>query len=124
MPKIQAYFRKMLDANKAVESLNAHGYKGAHLDSVDDFMDEYSEEINFAGSETGPSLSALVLKSGRYIDNVGKAPLTAASPMVSGIGSFEHISDSLNTRLIVNVEESKVEDVKKLLKDMGGSLTR
>ncbi|MDF2522672.1 MAG: hypothetical protein K0R31_313 [Clostridiales bacterium] len=122
MPKIEVCFKKMLDARKAVLALKEMGYKDAHLDALDNVFSEYSEEINVAGTDTGPSLSALVLNSGGRLDDVGRASLIAASPMVSGMGSFEQISENLKVRLIVKVEDDKMDEIRNTLKEYGASV--
>lgn len=122
MPKVEVCFKNMLNARKAVGALKKMGYKDAHLDAMDNFFTEYSEEINSAGSENGSSLSSLVLNSGRTVDDIGKASLIAANPMVSGIGTFEQIADNLKVRLIVNVDEEKVDSVRQTLREYGASM--
>lgn len=122
MPKIEVCFKKMLDAKKAVGALREMGYKNAHLDAVDNVFSEYSEEITFTGTTTVASLSALILNPGGRLDDLGKAPLIAASPMISGFGSFEHVADNLRTRLIVKVEDDKLEEVRQTLREYGASV--
>ncbi|MCX7921109.1 MAG: hypothetical protein N3B21_03670 [Clostridia bacterium] len=122
MRKISVGFDNMLEATKAVEALKNMGYKQAYLDITESFYDEFSEEINFAGSTNAPSLSALVLKSNGHIYNIGKASLIAADPMVSGMGSYKEIQDDAHTRLFVNVDDEKVDDVKGILRSFGGNI--
>lgn len=118
MPRICADFGNMIDARKTVEKLRNMGFKDACLDVVDRFTDEFAGEINIAGSENGVSLSALVMKSAGHLFNVSKAPMLAADPMASGLGVYEEIGD-FNTRLRVSVDDTKIDDVKKLLIESG-----
>lgn len=120
MAKLDVVFERMIDGRKAVEELKKMGYR-AHLDMIDNYVNEYSEEINFAGSRNSPSLSALVLKSDGHILNIDKGPLVASSPLVSGVGAYmESIGTSI--RLIVNVDDSKIEEVKSILRSGGGNV--
>lgn len=119
MPKIRAFFERMSDAKKAAQTLKNMGYKDAQLDMIDRYNEEYSEEINFAGNENAPSLSALVLRSRGHSFDAGKAPLMSANPMVSGMGTYEEIYD-LGTQLLVSAEEGKFDEVKKIIAELGG----
>ncbi|MCX8128645.1 MAG: hypothetical protein N3I35_00905 [Clostridia bacterium] len=121
MTNISAVFEKMGEGKKAVDALRETGYKRAYLDMVDNYLSEYSSEINFAGTRSAPSLSALVLKSDGHILNIDKGPLVASNPMVSGIGAYREMADA-GTRLIVHVEDEKVEEVKKLIRSYGGKI--
>ena len=76
---------------------------------------------NLPGTATGPSLSGLVLESGEYAVDRSKAPLTAASPMVSGMGSFDEIAD-YNCKVVVEVDHDKEETVENIIKKMGGEI--
>ncbi|MCR4436769.1 MAG: hypothetical protein QHH06_14180 [Clostridiales bacterium] len=119
MPKIHVDFENMLEGRKAVEALRGMGYKDAHLDVVDRFFDEISEEISTAGAAAGPCLSALVLRPKGTLPGSLKGPLVAVDPMVSGMGRFSEVAE-LSTRLRVTVDPDKVDEVKNMLKNMGG----
>jgi hypothetical protein len=121
MSKVHANFQQMLQARKAVQALRDMGYVNAHLDAVEKFFDEHATEINVPGTHNAPSLSALVLKSRGQMYDIGKGPLMAANPYVSGVGSYNELSDDSNTRLIVSVEDDKYDEVKKLITELGGS---
>jgi hypothetical protein len=120
MASLHAIFERMIDGRKAVEELKKLGCK-AHLDLVDNYLHEYSEEINFAGATNAPSLSALVLKSDGHITSIDKGPLVASSPIVSGLGSYRDM-ESPGTRLIVKFEEGKDEEIKSIIRNLGGSV--
>ncbi len=120
MPKLHAHFQNMLSARKAVEALKGMGYRDAHLDAAEKFLEEYSEEINFAGSRSAPSLSALIMRSNAHLFNIDKGPLMASDPMVSGIGCFKEISGSISTKLAVTVDDEKMEQIKTFLAESGG----
>lgn len=122
MTKFYVDFQSMLNARKAVDKLKAMGYHSAHLDLTSRFTTEYSTEINLPGTTKGPSLSRLVLKSGSSMFSVDKAPLIATHPMVSGMGSFSDITENLGARLIVNVEDGKLEEVKSSLRELGAEI--
>ncbi|MDP4094743.1 MAG: hypothetical protein Q8920_15470 [Bacillota bacterium] len=121
MPKIFADFARMVEARKTVEELKKMGYKDAHLDMAEKFSNEFASEINAPGTSRAVSLSALVLKSNGHIYNVGKAPLLAADPMVSGSGHFEETAD-LNARLRVTVDDDKLDEIREILSKAGGKL--
>ena len=122
MSKIYAHFERILDARKATDALKNKGYT-AYLDAPEKNFEEYAEEINFAGSKNASSLSSLVLKSGGSINNIFKAPLVAADPMVSGMGSYTDIAENLKTRLIVNAEHGSEIEVYNVIKEFGGSVS-
>jgi len=119
MPKIRAFFDKMSEARKAAQMLKSMGFNDAHLDMMDSYNEEYSEETNSAGTEKATSLSALVLNSKGYTNSIRKAPLLSAQPMVSGMGLYEEIYD-ISTQLLVSAEEGKVDEVKKIIREAGG----
>jgi hypothetical protein len=121
MPRISACFEKMSEAKKAVEALKLMGYKNSYLDMHDSFMEEYSADINAAGTEAGPSLSALVQNSGSRLRYPAKAPLTAADPAVSGLGCYED-AFSVGTRLVVGVETGNAEAAERVIREYGGRM--
>lgn len=121
MPKIFAKFERMAEAKAAVDKLRSMGFKGAYMDMSDKMLDEYSEELNPPGTEIGTSLSALVMNSTGVPHDASIAPLLAASPMVSGIGTFREIADQ-NSQLCVIAEEEKIEEIKQILRLLGGKI--
>ncbi|MGI6684161.1 MAG: hypothetical protein ACOX47_01360 [Bacillota bacterium] len=119
--KTQGFFRTYGEANRALEKLKNAGFNQAFVDINDSDFD-FNVETNLAGTESSNnSLSALVLKSGDSVTGRWKAPLTAASPMVSGMGDFEEIYDS-NYKLVVETEEENVPRVKEIIRNKGGDL--
>lgn len=120
MPEIRAYFEKMINAKKTVETLKSKGYKNAYLDINENTSEEYSKEITPPGMWNSSSLARIVLKTPRHIfGNMEKTPLMAADPAVSGYSPNNQI---LNTHLIVNVESENTEEVKKFIEEMGGKI--
>lgn len=118
--KLESYFSGIKRANEAVEKLKSEGFNN----SVVDINDHYVEFNNgtrtiLPGTEPAPNLSSMVLSSGPRIEDPSKKPLDAASPMVSGMGNFEEITDT-NYRLIVNVEENDEVKAKQIIKGLGG----
>ncbi|MCX7710033.1 MAG: hypothetical protein N2484_09295 [Clostridia bacterium] len=121
MSKIHASFSRMIDAKKALDTIKDKGLGNGYLDAVDGFFEEYSEEINFAGTQAAPSLSGLVLRSRGNIVNIDKAPLVAANPMVSGMGTYQDLADSVKARLTLTIDDANEKEVKALLQEMGGN---
>lgn len=119
--KIEGYFGKIKNANETVEKLKNAGFKNAIVDLNDHYVDERNVQTNLPGTETSPSLSALVLESDGFVANRRKAPMLAASPMVSGMGKFEEIAD-YNCKVIVETEEVNKEKVEQILKEAGGEM--
>lgn len=118
--KLEAYFSGIKNANEAVQNLKNAGYNHA----VADINDHYVEFNNgthtvLPGTEDAPNLSSMVLSSGPLIEDPSKRPLNVANPMVSGMGGFEEITD-VNYKVIVNINEKDSENVKQIIKQMGG----
>ena len=121
MPGIHAYFENMSDARKALDLILQSGQSKAHLDLAGAYDYEYSAEINAAGTENAPSLSALVTRSGGYLLDPVKAPLIAAGTAVSGMG---HIKDSglICTKLVAIADEEKKKEIEDIIKENGGRI--
>ncbi|QUH20430.1 hypothetical protein [Alkaliphilus sp. B6464] len=120
--KIEGYFDNLKNANEAVNLLKESGLNNASLDLNDNFPDR-NVERNIAGTETAPNLSNLVLGSGNlgFTDST-KAPLLAASPMVSGMAGFEEIA-GYNYKVVAEISDEEVEQAKKIFHQFGGSIT-
>jgi hypothetical protein len=118
--KIEGFFKNIKRANKVVEELKKEGFSNAAVDINDHFTDR-NVETNLPGTVSAPSLSGLVLKSGDYAVERAKAPLTAASPMVSGMGGFEEIAD-VNYKIVVEADEKDIDKVKQIISKLGGNL--
>ncbi|HEX9059517.1 MAG TPA: hypothetical protein VF941_05000 [Clostridia bacterium] len=119
--KIEGYFGEIKTANQMVEKLKGMGYKDAFVDMNSHYNEETNVQTNLPGTETSVSLSGLILKSGSHGISRDKAPLEAASPMVSGFGRFEESAD-VNCKVIVDAEEKDAEKIKQAIKEMGGDL--
>lgn len=119
--KIDGFFSGIKNANEAVEKLKASGFKNSYVDINDHYMANNNAETNFAGNENAPSLSDLVLRSGDPSELSDKAPLIAASPMVSGMGKFEEVMD-VNYKVTANVNENEAKTAGEIIKDLGGTL--
>lgn len=76
-------------------------------------------QTNLPGTETSVSLSGLVLESDTHGVSRDKAPLSAASPMVSGMGNFEEVAD-FNCKLTVDTSNMEHEKAKQIISDSGG----
>ena len=120
--KIESYFSGIKAANETVEVLKKVGIK----DAVADLNDHYTGTNNpglispVTDSNTN-SLASIVLRSDDPLSDPKLGPLAAASPMVSGMGGFEEISD-VNYKVIVNTDSNNVEKAKQVIKKMGGDL--
>lgn len=119
--KIESYFANIGTANKALERLKSAGFSNAFVDLNDHYDPRRNVRTNLPGTETSPSLSGLVLESDSHVVDRSKGPLTAANPMVSGIGTFDEIAD-VNCRVIVEAGEGNADTARRIMKEMGGSL--
>lgn len=121
--KIEGYFPSIKAANEAIKQLQQAGYKTSYLDLKDEYEESRNTNINFAGTETGSSLSDLVLGSGGTVqEDRSKAPAAAADPMVSGMANMEEITD-INSKITVELDnKNNSKDAEKIIKKMGGTL--
>lgn len=119
MTLLKADFDKMIDAKKVVSELKNLGYK-AHIDMADTFGTEFSMQAGIPG-RTALSLSAVVLKPHTSLYAVGKTPLLASNPMVSG-SSITEESRGINVKLLVNIPEDRMDEIKNLISGMGGNI--
>jgi hypothetical protein len=118
--KIEGFFSRIKNANEAVEKLKSAGIT-SYSDINDHYMSTINTETKFPGNENAPSLSDLVLSSTNSGDFTDKAPLAAASPMVSGMGNFEEVMD-INYRVVANVDDNNKALASEIIKSMGGDL--
>jgi hypothetical protein len=121
--KIEAYFRSIKRANDTVSKLKNSGYDKSFIDMKDNMSTDLNVATNLAGTEAAGSNSGLVLHSEGHLssDDPIKSPLEAASPMVSGMGSFEEIAD-FNCRVVVEANPNNINKAKEILNSMGGKL--
>lgn len=119
MPRIYVDFESLKEARKAVEALKGMGYPDAHLDAVDRLFDEYAQELTDGGIPAGPSISAMTRPPRNKISGLAKGPVMQVDPMITGMGGLSEIG-ALNTRLRVTVGLEKVNEIKNMLKGMGG----
>ena len=117
--KIEGYFSNIKTANETVAKLNDEGFKGAFVDINEHITNAYSQK-KFVGSQDVPSLSQAVLGERDMGGENVTSPLAAASPMVSGMGSFEEVAD-INCKVVVEVGDGNIENVKKMINSMGGT---
>jgi hypothetical protein len=110
-------FQNMLDAQRALEKLKEQGYKKSYLDMVEKYSEEYSEEIVIDSPLSVPNLSSAALRSGSCKAVLGKSPLAASNPSVSGVGSLCELSGNRATSLFVNIQENQTEEVKAILSE-------
>lgn len=115
--KLNAYFYNLESANKAANYLKNMGFR-AYVDIIDKYADTYNDKQNIAGTDTGPTLASLVLKSG-YPFDIRKSPLLMSDPMISGMGYYDETADA-NIQLNVEVTDDKTNDVVKVIKSFGG----
>ncbi|MCR4435868.1 MAG: hypothetical protein QHH06_09200 [Clostridiales bacterium] len=119
--RIEGYFGKIKAARETVEKLKELGFKEAFIDMNDHYNENRNVQTNLPGTETSVSLSGLVLGSEAYGAVRDKAPLNAASPMVSGMGTFDEIAD-VNCKVVVDSGESDANKIKQIIREMGGDL--
>lgn len=120
--KIEGFFDNIKRANDTIKQLKETGFKKAYLDLNDYYDKDRNTQINQVGNENSTSLADLVLGSGATIvRDRSKAPLMAASPMVSGMGRMNEVAD-IDCKVVVEAEENDMDDAKKIIKDMGGIL--
>ena len=118
---VKGYFGEISAANDAVKELKNSGFSGAFVDINDHYIGNRNIKTNNPGTSTAPSLSQLVLNSGSTSLNEGNSPLAAASPMVSGMGSFEEVA-SINYVVSVDVNGEDSQKARDILKSNGGYL--
>lgn len=118
--KIEAFFRGIKNANEAVQKLEGQG-----INAYTDINDHFQMDRRTKGSNgellTSPTNSDLVLNTGAPRGERDKSPLLAASPMVSGMGGFEEISD-VNYKVIVETDDNNKKEAEKIIKSLGGSM--
>lgn len=119
--KLKGYFGNLKDANEVVEKLKSKGFKNSFVDANDHYIGNRDVNIDLPGTSGGESLANLVLNSGADSLDKGNAPLAAASPMVSGMGSTEEITD-INYCVIVDMDGGDTNLAKSIIVDMGGIL--
>lgn len=117
--KIEAYFSGIRNANEAVEKLKIKGFNNAVVD-LNDHTVNYNSEDTLKGI-TANSLSSVVINSGNTSDDITKRPLLAASPMASGMGSFEEITD-INYKVILDIDSNDINKAKEIITSLGGDL--
>lgn len=117
--KITTYFSNLKSANEAVEKLKSEGIKNAYVDANDHYTNIMNAQTNLPGASFGENLSNLVLNSGDNNIDQDVSPLTAANPMVSGMGNTEEITD-INCSVHVEADDDNLNTVKNIIKDMGG----
>ncbi len=117
--KIEAYFTGIKNANNAVGKLKSEGFKNSVVDLNDHYVEYNNTEARTPNGS--PNLSSLVMNSGELPEDISKRPLTAASPMVSGMGNFEEITD-INYKVTINLDSKDEDNAKRIIKDMGGNL--
>ncbi len=119
--KITSYFANIKTANETVDKLKAAGFKNAYVDANDHYVENKDIQTDLAGTNGAESLSDLVLNSGSNDVDKGNSPLSAANPMVSGIGNFEEITD-FNCSVTVEIHKNNISEAEEIIKNMGGEL--
>lgn len=118
---IKGYFGSLKKANEAVEKLKSSGFANSFVDANDHYIGNRDVKTDLAGTSGGESLADLVLNSGADNVDKGNSPLSAASPMVSGMGSTEEITD-INCCVVVNMDGGDSNLAKNIIVEMGGML--
>lgn len=117
--KIKGFFDNLKSANKAIDELKKEGFNNAYLDANDHYIGNRNVQTNLPGTDGAGSLSDLVINSGSNNIERDEAPLAAANPMVSGMGSFEEITD-INCSVIVETDRTTSAKAEEIIKNMGG----
>ena len=117
--KVEAYFTGIKNANDAVLALKNMGLKDAKADINDHYISNMHHAPRLPGTDTCPNLSSLVLDDENFKSVDDTSPIKAASPMVSGMGNFEEITD-VNYKICVEVEDKDVKKAKSVIKNLGG----
>lgn len=117
--KTEAYFSSIKRANETVEKLKSEGFKGTFSDINEHVNSAYSQD-KLVGSQDVPSLSSAVLGRNNNGGERVNSPMAAASPMVSGMGSFEEVAN-INCKVVVETNDGNVEKAKEIIKSMGGT---
>ncbi|MEA4826128.1 MAG: hypothetical protein VB130_05795 [Clostridium sp.] len=120
--QIECFFSGIKNANLAVDNLKNSGFHNSIVDLNEHYNLDSNSEQRLPGSETAPNLSGLVLNSGD-VDNYRKpSPLAAASPMASGMGNFEELTD-INYKVVVETDSDEdKKQIEEILKNCGGDL--
>jgi len=118
---MQGFFSEISAANDAVKELQKLGFNSAFVDINDHYIKDRNVRRNVAGTATSTSLSELVLYSSSGNTDEGSSPLAASSPMVSGSGSFDEITD-INYVVSVDVDKENSNKAKDILTNLGGEL--
>lgn len=117
--RIEAYYSGIKNANDAVNILKGEGFSNSVVDLNDHYVDFDNSSLGFPGSETATSFSAMIMNSGGFIDDPSKRAMAAASPMASGMGSFQEIAD-INYKVIINSDSNDFGKIKQIIKETGG----
>ncbi|MDF2505683.1 MULTISPECIES: hypothetical protein [Clostridium] len=117
--KVQGFFSGIKNANEAVEKLKSEGFQNTTVDLNEHYLSTMHRSPRVAGAKNGASLSSLVLDTENYRSDDAGSAAKAASPMVSGMGSFEEIAN-INYKVVVETENKNVEKAKSIIKDIGG----
>ena len=117
--KIEGFFSGIKNANVAVEKLKNAGYANSKVDLNDHYISDMHHSPRLPGTETCPNLSSLVLNTGDFKSDDSPSAIKAASPMVSGMGGFEEITD-INYKVTVESDDANARDVKNIIKKLGG----
>lgn len=119
--KIRSFFSNLKSANEVVEELKSSGFNNAYVDANDHYIGNKDVRTNLPGTSDGESLADLVLNSGSDDVDKGTSPLAAASPMVSGMGKMEEITD-INYCVFVETNGNDSRKAEEIIKNMGGTL--
>jgi hypothetical protein len=117
--KIEGYFSNIKTANEVVARLKSEGLKGAFVD-INEHMNDVYAERGVVGSGQISTLSGAVLGKSSTSGDGGNSPLAAASPMVSGMGSFEEIAN-IDCKVVVEVSDGNIENAKNIINRMDGT---
>ena len=111
-------FESLYEARKALAKLKEFGFNNSYLDVVENYNEEFAEEININIPQNVPCYSSAILRSGRNKATLEKAPLVANNPLVSGVGSLCELAGNRAASLFVTIQSEKLEEIKNILKDL------
>lgn len=119
--KVEGFFSGIKNANKAVQELKNNGFHKAKVDINEHYISKTRQSPSITNTQNSVNLSGLILNNEGFASEDITSPLKAASPMASGMGGFEEVSD-INYKVTVETKASDIEKAKGIIKGFGGNL--
>lgn len=119
--RVEGFFSGIKNANKAVEKLKISGFGNSRVDLNEHYILNTKHSPKIVGTKNNVNLSSLILNTDDFASEDINSPLKAASPMVSGMGNFEEVSN-INYKVVVETDERDSVKVSNIIKELGGDL--